>query len=153
SPWRAWALLIDADATAGLGRFADAQITLERLAKEFPDHSVSASATQLLAWTYARQGKDSLAIATEDRLLARWGASGNDAIVSGAFLDIAHSRFNQKRYKEAAAAYEDFLGRWPTHRERAAALYQAGLCYLRLNRAGDAVDRWERLVRDSAATP
>ncbi len=153
SPWRVWAMLIDADATAGLGRYADAQVTLERLAKEFPDHSVSASATQLLAWTYARQGKDSLAIATEDRLLARWGASGNHAIVSGAFPDIAHSRFNQKRYKEAAAAYEDFLGRWPTHRERAAALYQAGLCYLRLNRAGDAVDRWERLVRDSAATP
>jgi TolA-binding protein len=153
SAWRAWALLIDADATAAVGRYDDAQAVLERLTKEFPDHSVSAAATQLLAWTYARQNKDSLAIATEDRLLARWGASGDQAIVSAAFIDIAHARFNQKRYKEAAAAYEDFLGRWPVHRQRPVALYQAGLCYLRLGRAGDAVDRWETLVKDSSDTP
>jgi TolA-binding protein len=151
SPWRAWALVVDADALAAIGRYDEAQSTLERLAKEFPDHSVSASATQLLAWTYARQGQDSLAIATEERLLARWGATGDEAIVSGAFLDIAHARFNQKRYREAAGAYEDFLRRWPAHRQRATALYQAGLCYLRLDRAGDAVDRWEALVKDSAS--
>jgi TolA-binding protein len=151
SPWRAWALVIDADALAAIGRYDEAQSTLERLAKEFPDHSVAASATQLLAWTYARQGQDSLAIATEERLLARWGATGDEAIVSGAFLDIAHARFNQKRYREAAGAYEDFLRRWPAHPQRSSALYQAGLCYLRLDRAGDAVDRWESLVRDSAS--
>src|SRR5262249_59410016 len=90
------------------------------------------------------------AVATEERLLARWGAAGNDAIVSTASLNIAQARFNQKRYREAAAGYEDFLRRWPTHAQRASALYQAGLCYLRLNRAGDAVDRWEMIVRDSA---
>jgi TolA-binding protein len=152
SPWRAWALLIDADATAALGRYADAQTTLERLAAEFPDHAVSASATELLAWTYARQDRDSLAIATEERMLARWGATADQAIVSTALLDIGHARFNQKRYKEAAATYEDFLRRWPQHRERASALYQAGLCYQRLDRAGDAVDRWETLVKDSASS-
>ena len=152
SPWRAWAMMIDADATAALGRYGDAQETLEQLAREFPDHSVAAASTQLLAWTYARQGHDSLAIATEERLLARWGATGDPATVSGAFLDIAHSRFNQKRYRDAVAGYEDFLRRWPEHRQRGAALYQAGLCYLRLGRAGDAVDRWEALVRDSAGS-
>ena len=72
--------------------------------------------------------------------------------MSSAFLDIAHSRFNRS-VTEAAGAYEDFLHRWPTHVQRLAALYQAGLCYLRLDRAGDAVDRWERLVRDSASAP
>jgi TolA-binding protein len=150
SPWRAWALVIDADALAAIGRYGEAQSTLERLTKEFPDHSLAASATQLLAWTYSRQGQDSLAIATEERLLARWGATGDEAIVSNAFLDIAHARFNQKRYREAAGAYEDFLRRWPTSGQRSVALYQAGLCYLRLDRAGDAVDRWEALVQDSA---
>ena len=152
SSWRAWALLVDADATAALGRYAEAQATLERLASEYSDHPVAAQATQLLAWTYARQDRDSLAIATEERLLARWGSSADDAIVSTALLDIAQARFNQKRYKEAAGNYETFLGRWPKHRERATALYQAGLCYLRLGRAGDAVDRWESLVRDSASS-
>jgi len=153
SPWRAYALLVDADASAAQGRHAEAQATLEKLAHDFPDHAVGASATKLLAWTYSRQGRDSLAVATEEGLLARWGANGNDDLVSSAFLDIAHSRFNQKRYREAAAAYEDFLRRWPTHSARLAVLYQAGLCYLRLDRAGDAVDRWETLVRDSATAP
>jgi len=152
SVWRAWALLIDADATAALGRYAEAQGALEMLAAQFPDQPVAAPATQLLAWTYAQQDRDSLAIATEERLLARWGSSADEAIVSTALLDIAHARFNQKKYKEAAGNYETFLGRWPKHRERATALYQAGLCYLRLGRAGDAVDRWEALVKDSASS-
>lgn len=153
SPWRAYALLIDADASAAQGRYAEAQSTLERISIEFPDHALGASSRQLLAWTYARQGRDSLAIAAQEELLARFGNSGDDAVVSAAFLDIAHARFNQKRYREAAAAYEDFLKRWPQHPRRGIALYQAGLSYLRLNRSGDAVDRWEAMVRDSASTP
>ena len=153
SPWRAYATLIDADAGAAQGRLAEAQVTLEGLVRDFPDHPLGASATKLLAWTYAQQGRDSLAIATEEKLLARWGARGNDALISSAFLDIANSRFNQKRYREAADAYEDFLHRWPAHPARFAARYQSGLCYLRLDRAGDAVDRWEALVRDSADVP
>ncbi|HEY3215720.1 MAG TPA: tetratricopeptide repeat protein [Candidatus Eisenbacteria bacterium] len=152
SPWRAYALLIDADASAAQARYPEAQATLEKLMKEYPDHALGASATKLLAWTYARQGQDSLAIATEERLLARYGASGNEQIVSGAVLDIAHERFNQKRYREAGGAYEDFLRRFPGHPKRLMALYQAGLCYLRLDRAGDAVDRWETIVRDSGSS-
>ncbi|MBI1797383.1 MAG: tetratricopeptide repeat protein, partial [Candidatus Eisenbacteria bacterium] len=153
STWRAYALLIDADASAATGRYPEAQATLETLAREFPDHAVGASATKLLAWTYSRQGRDSLAVATEERLLARYGATGDTRVVSAAFLDIAHERFNQKRYREAAGAYEDFLRRFPGHPQRLLALYQAGLCYLRLDRAGDAVDRWETIARDSASSP
>ena len=153
SPWRAYALLIDADASAAMARHAEAQSQLERLTREFPDHPVGASANKLLAWTYAQQGRDSLAIATEERMLARYAASGNTDVLASSFLDIAHSRFNQKRYAEAAAAYEDFLRRFPGHRERPVALYQAGLCYLRLDRGGDAVDRWESIVRENADAP
>ena len=153
SPWRAWALLIDADAAAAAGRYDEAQGTLERLTRDFPNHPIGASATKLLAWTYARQGRDSLAIASEEKLVALYGASGNASVVSGALLDIARYRFNQKRYKDAAATYDAFLKRFPTHPDRLTARYQAGLCYSRLNRAGDAVDQWEAVVRDSAQAP
>jgi TolA-binding protein len=153
SPWRAYALLIDADASAAQARYPESQATLAQLMREFPDHPVSASAMKLEAWTYARQGKDSLAVAAEERLLSRFGATGDEAIVSSSFLDIAHERFNQKRYREAAAAYEDFLRRYPGHPRRLTALYQAGLCYVRLDRAGDAIDRWEAITRDSASAP
>jgi len=153
STWRAYAILIDADASAAMARYSDARTSLETLIRDFPDHPLGASATRLLAWTYSRDGEDSLAIATEERLIARYGARGDDAVLSGAMLDIAHERFNQRRFRDAAAAYEDFLRRYPAHPKRLTALYQAGLCYLRLDRAGDAVDRWESIMRDSADSP
>jgi TolA-binding protein len=153
STWRAYAMLIDADASAAQARYADAKTSLEALMRDFPDHPLGASATRLLAWTYSQGGQDSLAIATEERLIARYGARGDDVVVSGAMLDIAHERFNQKRFRDAAASYEDFLRRFPAHPKRLTALYQAGLCYLRLDRAGDAVDRWEKIMRDSADSP
>jgi TolA-binding protein len=153
APWRAHALLIDADASAAQGRYAEAQASLERLMRDFPDHPIGASATKLLAWCYARQGRDSLAIATEERLVARYSASGRPEIVAQALLDIAHDRFNQKNYRAAVNGYEGFLKRFPMHPDRLLAHYQAGLAYVRLNRAGDAVDHWEAIVKDSASAP
>ena len=151
SSWRAYALLIDADASAAQARYPEAQATLERLMKDFPDHAAGAPATKLLAWSYARQGRDSLAIATEERLVAKYGSTARPDIVSSAYLDIAHDRFNQKNYKAAADNYAAFLKRYPSHPKRHIAHYQAGLACLRLNRAGDAVDHWEAIVKDSAS--
>jgi TolA-binding protein len=153
SPWRAYALLIDADASASQARYPESQATLERLMRDFPDNPIGASATKLLAWSYARQGRDSLAIATEERLVARYGGSAKPEIVAAAYLDIAHDRFNQKNYRAAAGGYEAFLKRFPAHPRRLLAHYQAGLAYVRLNRAGDAVDHWEAIVKDSASAP
>ena len=153
SPWRAYALLIDADASAAQARYPEAQATLEKLMHDFPDLSIGASATKLLAWSYARQGRDSLAVATEERLVGLYGASARPEIVASAYLDIAHDRFNQKSYRAAADAYVLFLKRYPNHPQRLLAHYQAGLAYLRVNRAGDAVDHWEAIVRDSAKAP
>ncbi len=152
SEWRAWALVIDADASAAQGRYAEAQAALAQVHRDFAGRDVAMSADELLAWTYARQGHDSLAIVTAEALVASAGAS-NGRVVSGAVLAIAHERFNQKRYREAASAYEDFVRRFPKDPQKLTALYQAGLCYVRLDRAGDAVDRWETIVRDSADSP
>lgn len=153
STWYGYALLIDADAQAALGRYPEAQATLTQLTRAFPEHEIALAANQLLAWTYARTDQDSLAIATEQRMLSRYAAHGDSQRLASAFLHLAHVRFNQKRYREAAAGYEDFLKRFPQSSERMLALYQAGLCYQRLDRAGDAVDRWEAIVRDSAQAP
>src|SRR5262249_45480942 len=94
SPWRAYAVLLGADAQAAQGRYAEAQKALEHLTRDTPDAKLAASANRLLAWTYAEQGQDSLAIATEERLVAKDGAS--DDVMSAAMLDIANVRFNQK---------------------------------------------------------
>jgi TolA-binding protein len=69
SPWRAYALLIDADALAAQGRYPEAQSVLKTLITEFPAHDIGMHANRLLAWTQAQEGDNDLAIATEDAML------------------------------------------------------------------------------------
>jgi TolA-binding protein len=146
SPWRAYAFLIDADALAAQGRYEESQKVLETLMREFPDHEIAIPANRLLAWTYARQGNDEMAIQTEERMLAKYAGDRDTENLSSAYLNKAHILFNRKQYKEAAETYDDFLRRFPDHSKRLLALYQAGLCHYRLQHTGDAVDRWEELV-------
>jgi TolA-binding protein len=152
SPWRAYALLIDADALAAQARYPEAEAMLKQLVEEFPGHSIAVPANRLLAWTYAQQGKDDLAIETEEAMLARYGSYDNEENLSSAYLNKANILFNRKSYADAAASYDEFLRRFPGHPKRLHALYQAGLCYQLLDQSGDAVDRWEALVAaDSTA--
>ena len=147
SPWRAYAILIDADALAAQARLTEAEEMLKRLIAEFPEHPVAIPANRLLAWTYAEQGQGDLAIETEERMLARYASFGDEANLSSAYFNKANILFNRKEYREAADTYDEYLRRFPTHPKRLQALYQAGLCYQRLDQNGDAVDRWEALVK------
>jgi TolA-binding protein len=153
SPWRAQALLIDADAMAAMGRHQEAQDLLATLIREFPDHELALRANRLLAWSYAREGKDDLAIQTEESMLGRYAARGNADELASAYLHKAHVLMNRKAYKEAATAYEDFLSRFPSHPDRTLALYQAGMAYHRRDKNGDAVDRWEEIVTLDPTAP
>jgi TolA-binding protein len=152
STWRAYALLIDADALAAQGRHDEAQAVLQTLIKDFSEHDVGLPANRLLAWTYAQQGKDDLAIELEEKMLARYAADGSHDELSSAYINKAHILFNNKKYKEAAVAYDEFFRRYPSHPDRLLSLYQSGLCYSRLQQTGDAVDRWEALVETDPAS-
>lgn len=152
SKWRGYATLIDADALAAQGRHEEAQAQLASLMTAFPEPRIAVPAGRLLAWSQAQQGQDDLAIQTEQSLLDRYGSDvGGGALVS-AHLNRAHILFNQKQYGEAAAAYERFLASFPDDPGRQIALYQAGICYTRLDQRGDAVDRWEMLVAEAPTT-
>ncbi|MGD8395041.1 MAG: tetratricopeptide repeat protein [Candidatus Eiseniibacteriota bacterium] len=149
SSWRASALLIDADALASQGRLTDAQSVLEGLLERSPGETIGVPASRLLAWTYAQQGKNELAMSTEAAMIEHYGDRIDSDALSAAYLNRAHVLFNQQRYEDAAAGYEDFLARYPDDPQRTLALYQAGLCYMRLDRHGDAVDRWGAIVQSN----
>ncbi|HEU4366460.1 MAG TPA: tetratricopeptide repeat protein [Candidatus Krumholzibacteria bacterium] len=153
SPWRANALLIDADALAAQGRHEEAQQMLTQVLAEFNSADVAVPAYRLLAWSYSQEGKLDLAMQSQDRMLARYGSSGAASDLSFAYLNKAHILFNEKNYKEAAKAYESFLTSFSSHPDRAQALYQAGMCYLRLGHDGDAVDRWEEVSTIDPTAP
>jgi TolA-binding protein len=127
SSWRVYSILIDADALASQGRYAEAETMLKGLITEFPAHTAVIPANRLLAWTYARQGNDQLAIETEERMLARYASSDDNEHLSSAYFNKANILFNR-------------------HSKHLEALYRSGLCYQRLDQNGDAVDRWEALV-------
>ena len=147
SPWRAWSILIDADALASQARYEEAERMLTGLMASFPSSASVLPASRLLAWTYAREGRDELAIATEERMLARYASDGDEEHLSSAYFNKANILFNRKEYEEAASAYDDYLRRFSSSARRLEALYRAGLCYQRLEQNGDAVDRWEALVK------
>jgi TolA-binding protein len=153
SPWRANALLIDADALAAQNRHDESQEVLTKLLAEFNTADVAVPAYRLLAWSYSQQGKLDMAMQAQDKMLARYGASGASNDLGFAYVNKAHILFNEKKYKEAAKAYESFLASFPSHPDRAMALYQAGMCYQRLDQNGDAVDRWESAAAVDSITP
>ena len=152
SPWRAWALLLDADALAAMGRHDEARARLASLFADFPDHAVAAPATQLLAWSYAETGETDLALQTEQRLLDEYAHVTRPEQKASARLHSAHAHFNRREYETAATLYEAVLAD-PAGGERETALHQVALCYVRLNRDGDAVDRWTTLVDESPTHP
>jgi TolA-binding protein len=152
SPWRAFALLIDADALASLSRYDEARATLETLLQNFPQAELAVPATRLLAWTYSQQGETELAIAAESRILDRYKESGDEEALAAATLHRAHILFNEKKYRESAASYDVFTQRFPSDERVGAALYQAGLSHQRAGNTGDAVDRWENLVLQDPAS-
>ena len=144
--WRVWTVLIDADAMASQGHYAEARASLEMVRDEHSRHPAVNTANQLLAWTYAQLGEEDQAIATSENLLASYTGEGDLRPFAEALLNVAHVRFNQGQYQAAVDAYEEFVASYPDHGQRQLGLYQAGLCYLRLDRAGDAIDRWETIV-------
>jgi TolA-binding protein len=153
SKWRAFAILIDSDALASQGRHEEAREALETLVKKTQDAAIAIPAHRLLAWSYAQSGELDLAARTEEQMLARFGGAATQEDMGSAYLNRAHLFFNEKKYKQAAKAYEDFIARFPAHEQHTQALHQAGLCYLRLGQDGDAVDRWETIVAESPTDP
>jgi tetratricopeptide (TPR) repeat protein len=134
-----------------LGRYEEAQTVLAKLLKEFPTNSVAIPANRLLAWTYAKTGRDDLAISTEEKMLQRYSAKGDVESLGSAVLHKAHILFNEKKYAKAAVAYDDFIRRFPDDKNILLALYQSGLSHLRVNHNGDAIDRWEEIAKRDPA--
>ena len=100
-----------------MGRYPQSQTALESLMQRLPGSSGRRGRAHAAAW----RGPTRSRAATASRSRPKSACSRATArerrrrIVSSAMLDIAHVRFNQKRFREAAAAYEDFLRRYPNH--------------------------------------
>ncbi len=154
SPWRAYALLIDADASAAQARYPEAQATLERLMHDFPDQpdrgaarrSSSRGPTRGRGVTVSRSRPRSAwsrdtAEAASRRSWRR--LSSTSRTTASTRRTIAPRPPGTRRSSSASRRTRSATS--PTTRRASA--------YVRLSRAGDAVDHWEAIVKDSAGAP
>ncbi len=153
SPWRAWAMMFDADALASQGRHVESKEMLDRLIAEGNVQEILVPATRLLAWNHAQMGEPQKAMEIEERVLTQYAHLAREDDLGGASLRKAHLLFNDQEWRQAAGGYDEFAVNHPEHPDRLLALYQAGLCYQRLDQSGDAVDRWEKVVAAAPADP
>jgi TolA-binding protein len=149
SPWAEAERLLVADALATQGRL-DQAITLLDPLLTVRNAEVAVPAARLLAWVHSQNGNGDLALEVEQRMVERHGNSASPEDLAAANLNRAHAHFNAKRYKEAAPLYDRFARSFPEDPRRAQALFQAGVAYLRMDQAGDAVDRWEATLTAGA---
>lgn len=75
------------------------------------------------------------------------------SLFTGNEFESAAALFNQNRYFEALAAFENFESKHPQHALAAEAALQAGWCYYRLEYYGPAVNTWERTETTYPGTP
>ena len=122
SPWRAWALLIDADASAAQARYPEAQATLERLGARVP-RPCRRTPRRPSSWPGPTRGRasDSLAIATEERLLRAAARASRTARSSAPPCSTSRTcASTRSATARRRRVYEDFLRRFPAHPQRLA---------------------------------
>ena len=98
-------------------------------------------------------GADSLAIAIEERMLARSAPMATARRFAPRCWTSRTSASTRSATRKPRQPTPNSCSATPRDRARFDARYQAGLCYMRLDRAGDALDQWEALVSDSASVP
>ena len=154
STWRAYALLIDADASAAQAATRRPQATLERLTQDFPDHPVGAARDQTARVDVRAAGqrqprdRDRRAAA---RALRRERQAGDRE------RGAPRHRARPLQPEELSRRRGRIRGVPQSVPDASRAGYapstRRGSATRGSNRAGDAVDHWEAIVKDSAAAP
>ncbi len=96
-------------------RLEAAKILWETLLSEFPQTKNWTNATFRLADIYYRQKKYDLAISRYQQIIKRDPGSSFAPL---SVMEIGRSYFDKGQFKEAAAIFNQFLGRWPNHENR-----------------------------------
>lgn len=76
-----------------------------------------------------------------------------EAYDAEALFSSATERLNEGRCEEAVPRYDRLVDEFPSSKFASPALYNAGLCLMRLERLQDAVERFEHLTREMPDSP
>ncbi|OGH59680.1 MAG: hypothetical protein A3G34_07625 [Candidatus Lindowbacteria bacterium RIFCSPLOWO2_12_FULL_62_27] len=90
---------------------------------------------------------------TAARMFGRVKSTPDTALQADAHLKLADCRYNLKNYRAALEAYEAISRLYPGTRWGQGADYAQGLCKIKLGKKSEAIDDFERFLKDHPASP
>ena len=140
---RSDALLLHAGVLLELGRPAEAEATLERLARELPRSPRRVEAELLAIRARVDSGDVEGALERAERLEAE---EVGDAFREAVAFRLGETRRAAGRDAEAVEAYDEVVRRAPDGPRAAASLAASGWCRARGGDLADAIARWTRVI-------
>jgi tetratricopeptide (TPR) repeat protein len=145
SYWRARTYFQLGEAYYSQGLYREAEGMYRLVLTGYPRSNVAAASLQGLVASLSTIGEYDLALQEQQRFLLALANADSDEGTNS--LAVGSIYFNQSKYEEALAQFQDFLAKHPDDPEAAFALMNAGDCYYRLQFYEQAVESWNQLLR------
>lgn len=136
-------LLKQGETLASRGYYARSASYYLRVAREYPKHEQAPTALNNAGAALERADRAAAATDVYQQLATDYKGTPEAA---QATLIVARVNENIARYDEAAARYDDLVKGYPKHKERADALYNAGVLYQAMDKDDEAIGRYRQYV-------
>jgi len=150
--WRAYSYLIIGESYLKLNYYPQATKTYNFIIREFPQKEITYLALHGKAYCHFLAHEYSLAEAEREKL-AQYLSESQASIQASNELELGKIYYNQKKFEEAARAFEDFIANHPGHSSAPEALYWGGKAYYKLKYYGTAIKLWIALVEQYLTHP
>lgn len=144
--WQAETYLWVAEAYYALGQYDAANRTFQLVVDNYKDTPKLAHAMLGVAASLAKGGRFDEAGMAHEQALAMAENLKSKEVKRSVLMDTAQVLFTQKKYEKAMGYFDEFVNRYPDDEMVPQALFQAGLCFYRLEYYTEAIKRWDRIV-------
>ncbi len=144
--WQAESYLWVAEAYYALDQYDAAQRTYQLIVDNYKDTPKLAHAMLGVAAALAKQGDYDNAAVAHERALGMAETLKSKEVKRSVLMDTAQVLFTQKKYDKAMGYFDEFVNRYPDDSLVPEALFQAGVCFYRLEYYTEAITRWNKVV-------
>ena len=145
--WQADTYLWIAEAYYALNQYDASQRTFQLVVDNYKDTPKIAHAMLGVAASLAKDGQYDQAGLAHERALAMAENLKSKEVKRSVLMDTAQVLFTQKKYEKAMGYFNEFVDRYPDDAMVPQALFQAGVCFYRLEFYKEANERWGRIVK------
>ncbi|MBI2118757.1 MAG: tetratricopeptide repeat protein [Elusimicrobia bacterium] len=146
--WRSLSLIYLGDSYYRQKLYSEAISIFQNVINLYPNHPTAFYAYDGLYWSHFQLGEyEKAKIAREKIKEVRLPEGVRGPEMNSGSYEVANALFNQKKYGEAIANYEQFLKESPQAKENPEAFYRLALSYYRQEYYSQAIAAWEELIK------